>query len=259
MEPFWNDVRMAQVKGRAVRICSHMDIQPPTERTVEIFTYITVFGPQAQAAAEEKWRIAGEIEGRDSVSIAEATEMGLPIPPTAKSYVLTSDERLWVISQRKKAVIENLERAMKSAAVDCQLNYNENADGTFQCALYESAAGDFLYHPELTKDIDLTQQQFGRVAIVQAQGQGQAQGQAQAQAQPKALTVKEYKVDVPRVKNGPKLPYILRASHDPATNKITHYDVYEASDAFRTTKVGRVEYDDATQKPKKGTFKFFKA
>ena len=148
---------------------------------------------------------------------------------------------------------------MKSAAVDCQLNYNENADGTFQCALYESAAGDFLYHPELTKDIDLTQQQFGRVAIVQAQGQGQAQGQAQAQAQPKALTVKEYKVDVPRVKNGPKLPYILRASHDPATNKITHYDVYEASDAFRTTKVGRVEYDDATQKPKKGTFKFFKA
>ena len=259
MEPFWNDVRMAQVKGRAVRICSHMDIQPPTERTVEIFTYITVFGPQAQAAAEEKWRIAGEIEGRDSVSIAEATEMGLPIPPTAKSYVLTSDERLWVISQRKKAVIENLERAMKSAAVDCQLNYNENADGTFQCALYESAAGDFLYHPELAKDIDLTQQQFGRVAIVQAQGQGQAQGQAQAQAQPKALTVKEYKVDVPRVKNGPKLPYILRASHDPATNKITHYDVYEASDAFRTTKVGRVEYDDATQKPKKGTFKFFKA
>ena len=257
MEPFWNDVRMAQVKGRAVRICSHMDIQPPTERTVEIFTYITVFGPQAQAATEEKWRIAGEIEGRDSVSIAEATEMGLPIPPTAKSYVLTSDERLWVISQRKKAVIENLERAMKSAAVDCQLNYNENADGTFQCALYESAAGDFLYHPELAKDIDLTQQQFGRAAVVQAQGQ--AQGQGQGQAQPKVQMAKEYKVDVPRVKNGPKLPFILRASYDPATSKITHYDVYEGSDVFRVTKVGRVEYDDATQKPKKGTFKFFKA
>ena len=42
---------------------------------------------------------------------------------------------------------------MKSAAVDCELNYKENKDGTFQCLTLEGKVGDFLYHPELNQDI----------------------------------------------------------------------------------------------------------
>jgi len=42
MEPYWNYVRLDQVKGRAIRICSHMDL-PPDERNVDIFTYVMKF------------------------------------------------------------------------------------------------------------------------------------------------------------------------------------------------------------------------
>ena len=42
MEPYWNNVRLNQVKGRAVRICSHTDL-PYAERDVEIYTYYSIF------------------------------------------------------------------------------------------------------------------------------------------------------------------------------------------------------------------------
>ena len=40
VEPFWNPVRIKQVKGRAVRVGSHIGL-PPEERTVEIYTYLS--------------------------------------------------------------------------------------------------------------------------------------------------------------------------------------------------------------------------
>lgn len=42
MEPYWNNVRLDQVKGRAIRICSHKDL-PYEQRTVDIYTYYSVF------------------------------------------------------------------------------------------------------------------------------------------------------------------------------------------------------------------------
>jgi hypothetical protein len=39
MEPYWNKVRTDQVKGRAIRICSHADL-PPEDRIVDTFFYI---------------------------------------------------------------------------------------------------------------------------------------------------------------------------------------------------------------------------
>ena len=45
MEPYWNKVRSDQVKGRAIRICSHQDL-PYEERDVEIYTYYTVFSAE---------------------------------------------------------------------------------------------------------------------------------------------------------------------------------------------------------------------
>tara|TARA_B100001093_G_scaffold518784_1_gene604922 strand:- start:364 stop:2739 length:2376 start_codon:yes stop_codon:yes gene_type:complete len=37
-EPYWNEVRIEQIIGRAIRICSHADI-PMAERKVEVFRY----------------------------------------------------------------------------------------------------------------------------------------------------------------------------------------------------------------------------
>ena len=38
MEPFWNEVRIEQVIGRAIRQCEHKDL-PMKERTVDVFRY----------------------------------------------------------------------------------------------------------------------------------------------------------------------------------------------------------------------------
>jgi hypothetical protein len=243
MEPYWNDVRMAQVKGRAVRICSHMDIQPPSERTVEIFTYVTVFGPEAQMARQGTFRITEDIMLRDSLTPEEAKIAKLPIPEGAAAYVLTSDERLLVVSNRKKALIGNLERVMKSAAVDCQINYNENQDGTFTCALFGKAGG-FLYNPDLLMDIAETTELFGEGTATTTQTQT-----TQTQTQTSVKTRKLLPAKV-----GDKTLY-LEKGVDPAT-KAPVFFIYPSTTS--TQPIGQTDVDAVTGAPKKGTAKMYK-
>jgi len=152
MEPHWNEVRLKQVKGRAVRIGSHLEL-PEADRDVSVYSYVSVLGEEAQLAREGDWRIDETIRNVDRVDRKDAVKMGLPIPATATEYVLTSDERLYVISQKKKRIIDELESAMKSAAVDCELSYKQNKDGTFKCLPLKGAVGDFVYTPDLDEDI----------------------------------------------------------------------------------------------------------
>ena len=159
MEPYWNDVRMAQVKGRAVRICSHQEL-PLKDRNVRIYTYITVFDRLAQESMGDprenermKWAIPQEIWNRDFMDRATAEKFGLRVAESKGEYAMTSDERLYYISEKKKKLVENLTVIMKTAAADCLLNYEENRDGTFICRLLGNE-GDFLYHPNLQKDIE---------------------------------------------------------------------------------------------------------
>ena len=152
MEPYWNDVRLKQVKGRAIRIGSHLDL-PEKDRNVSIYTYISVFGPEAQRAKIGPMKIDETIVNRDSIERKEAIESHISIPDDVRTYTLTSDERLFVISERKKMIINDLETIMKSAAVDCELNHAENKDASFYCLKLEGKVGDYLYHPDLARDI----------------------------------------------------------------------------------------------------------
>jgi hypothetical protein len=152
MEPYWNDVRLKQVKGRAIRIGSHLDL-PKKDQNVSIYTYVSVFGKEAQETKVGSMKIDETIFIRDSFNRKEAIEFKLPIVEGQNQYVLTSDEYLYIISERKKKIIDELETVMKSSAIDCELNYAENKDGTFQCLSLKGKVGDFLYHPDLQTDI----------------------------------------------------------------------------------------------------------
>ena len=152
MEPYWNDVRLKQVKGRAIRIGSHLDL-PKKDQNVSIYTYVSVFGKEAQESKVGPMKIDETIFIRDSFNRKEAIEFKLPIVEGQNQYVLTSDEYLHTISEQKKKIIDELETVMKSSAVDCELNYAENKDGTFQCISLKGKVGDFLYHPDLQTDI----------------------------------------------------------------------------------------------------------
>ena len=161
MEPYWNHVRTDQVKGRAVRICSHVDLDysdkvEENQRTVEVFTYCSVFDPQAFLTTGEFPPIDQTILNQDGLTEKDAKEEGFPIPSGAKEYVITSDEYLHAISMKKKRVLENIQNVMKTAAVDCELNVIDNKDDGLGCVTLGGQPEQYAFHPILQKDIEQT-------------------------------------------------------------------------------------------------------
>jgi predicted NAD-dependent protein-ADP-ribosyltransferase YbiA (DUF1768 family) len=152
MEPYWNEVRLRQVKGRAIRIGSHLDL-PEDQRDVAIYTYISCFSEEAQKSRTGPNTILETLLEHDSVDSKKATELGLPIKPGMTNYVLTTDEMIYTISERKRKIIESLECILKTAAVDCELSIKQNGDRTFRCLPLKGKVGDFVYNPILADDI----------------------------------------------------------------------------------------------------------
>ena len=152
MEPYWNDVRLTQVKGRAVRIGSHLDL-PESQRDVSIFTYVSVFPDEAQSNKVPERRIDQTLLIHDSIDVSVAKEIGIPVKPGTTTYVLTSDEMMYGISERKRKIVEALQCILKSASVDCEINLKKNKDDTFMCLPLKGRVGDFMYNPILRDDI----------------------------------------------------------------------------------------------------------
>ena len=90
LESYWNDVRIKQVVGRAVRANSHIAL-PAKERHVDIYMYQTTFT---------------ENQKRNSTVISR--ENGV-----------TSDEYIYGISMKKERLTNTMLDIVKSAAVDC--------------------------------------------------------------------------------------------------------------------------------------------
>jgi hypothetical protein len=164
MEPYWNHVRTDQVKGRAVRICSHIDLDynaDPTlnQRTVEVFTYCSVFSPdvlrQPGDAIPETVRIG------DGKTPQEAAALGIEVPHGVKQYIMTSDEHLYTLSERKKKVLTAIQNLMKRSAVDCLVNQSENED--VDCITLDGTSGEYAFHPVLETDIAITNTTFEKL------------------------------------------------------------------------------------------------
>jgi hypothetical protein len=129
MEPYWNYVRLEQVKGRAVRICSHADL-PPEERSVDVYTYIVKFSEEQLAgiSAEGKTVVNETIKNSDKG--------------------LTTDQSIFELMQAKKKLADSIVDVMQKSAVDCDLNKNEN--GVVGCYTFAGAATDaYMFHPIL--------------------------------------------------------------------------------------------------------------
>jgi hypothetical protein len=95
MEPYWNNIRLNQVIGRAVRANSHIDL-PKEERIVESFMYLSTFG---------------DMQGKGT-----STEFA--------DLNATSDEYIYNIAVRKSKIIDKLLTIMKNGAIDCQIHKN---------------------------------------------------------------------------------------------------------------------------------------
>ena len=131
MEPYWNKVRLDQVKGRAVRICSHKDL-PRKDRNVDIFTYVSVI-------EQSMMSMVTEVEYMDGG--------------------LTTDQYIYNMSLTKEKVNLEFLDTLQQMAVDCELNKVEN--NMYRCfAIEGDMENKFLYDPRLEKDIGYSTQTF---------------------------------------------------------------------------------------------------
>ena len=72
MEPYWNEVRIEQIIGRAIRICSHKDL-PMNERKVDVFRYKMVRSNNKETA-DEKLESIGRKKANLTESFTEAVK-----------------------------------------------------------------------------------------------------------------------------------------------------------------------------------------
>jgi hypothetical protein len=128
IEPFWNPVRVNQVKGRAVRVASHVEL-PVKERKVEITTYL--------ASIKKEHLKADRIIMDDSDG-------------------LTSDQVLFNISKRKLDLMEDLLKLINSASIDCALNRAETVskDNQFDCLSFgQTKTRNYASIPDISKEV----------------------------------------------------------------------------------------------------------
>ena len=214
MEPYWNKVRMDQVKGRAVRICSHKDL-PQKDRNVDIFTYVSVITKEQMASAQE-------IEFQDEG--------------------LTSDQYIYNVSIRKEKLNNDFLNTIQVGAVDCQLNQIEN--NMYKCfEISKSAQNNFLYDPRLVKDIATTLTEFGE--------QNKEVKQRVVKEMPASILEKSPASIKSRVMAGSKLIYTEMIADDGAhyygifsSDEYTHPQPYDADRelGLYDSKTGKVTF-----------------
>jgi hypothetical protein len=107
LEPYWHMVRIDQVVGRARRICSHQDL-PEELRTVKVFLYVSVLSEQQKTDENNI-----ELRIRDISRIDKKTP-------------ITTDESLYEIASLKQKINNQILRAVKETAIDCQLYASVN-------------------------------------------------------------------------------------------------------------------------------------
>ena len=126
MEPYWNNVRLQQVIGRAIRLCSHMNL-PWDDRTVDVFTYLSVFSSQQKA------------EGSKTLMMVDKS--------------MTTDQMIFDIATKKQKLADGLFEIAQTAATDCQIHYHEHGAAT-QCFKFaEGSRPQFMFHPDWRKDL----------------------------------------------------------------------------------------------------------
>ena len=134
MEPYWHPVRTEQVVGRARRICSHKNL-PKEFQNVQVFLYLMTF-TQEQLKSD----IAAELRVKDLSKRA-------PFTP------LTSDEKLFEISNIKEELGGQLLKAIKEASIDCSIHVKSAAKEKLTCLSFgKPGVNSFSYNPNYLQD-----------------------------------------------------------------------------------------------------------
>ena len=151
MEPYWHPVRFEQVIGRAVRICSHENLEEK-EQSVKVYIYLMKFSEK---------HIKGDKD-------AEDPKFKKPLVSTLilkndlskdKKDVITSDQKLYEISNIKKKINLSILKAIKESAIDCKVH--KKSGDNLQCfTINNPNAEEYLFNPNFTKDAPPQQEEI---------------------------------------------------------------------------------------------------
>ena len=139
IEPYWHMVRPEQVVGRARRIGSHVDL-PEELRTVKVFLYVSTLSEEQKTDGKNV-----ELRIRDVSRLDKKTPV-------------TTDETLYEIASIKQRINNEILRAVKETAVDCNIHSTSNDDKGEDYVCYGSGmveSNNFSSHPTLDKDSNI--------------------------------------------------------------------------------------------------------
>jgi superfamily II DNA or RNA helicase len=119
MEPYWNEVRIQQLIGRALRMCSHADL-PMNERKVDIFRYHAIRSERSKVVLKE-----------------------------------STDQEIYNLAMIKEKLIDSFLQTVRESAVDCDLFKNHNMiNGEYSCFKFnEKSYFDKYIGPAYKEDI----------------------------------------------------------------------------------------------------------
>ena len=134
VEPYWHMVRVEQVVGRARRICSHEDL-PTDMRNVKVFLYVSTF---SESQKTDQKHI--ELIIRDTSRIDKKTPV-------------TTDETLYELASIKQKINNQILKAIKETAVDCNLYATNNKEEELVCYGFGKVESNaFSSYPSFEED-----------------------------------------------------------------------------------------------------------
>jgi hypothetical protein len=161
-----------------------------------------------------RYQAGGGLEAMPDELMPEEVQEGGGDDDDDRDIILTSDQKVLLISLRKERVMSALQTLMKTVSVDCKLNFEDNNDGSFKCLDLGDNIGSFAYHPDLQKDIVETSAAFKvqeKVVAPKVQEAAVAPKVQEAAVAPKvqeAAVAAPVAAPVPQAEKGPRLKII---------------------------------------------------
>ena len=139
-EPYWNNIRIDQVIGRAIRSCSHETL-PLKDRNVEVYRYLMKF---TKLQIEKDYSIQTLDKG------------------------LTTDEHISMMADKKMAIVNQFLQMLKSSSFDCIINSIQNKPLLNNYKCYSWAIGinknDLSYTPNIKDDYKIMKHKKYQIA-----------------------------------------------------------------------------------------------
>jgi hypothetical protein len=134
IDPYWNNVRLEQVVGRARRICSHQSL-PFEKQTVSVFLYLSVLTKEQYSSSKEL--------------------MHYDVSKMNDKRYMSSDETLYEIACIKEMLNTKILHAVKEASIDCATHVASSSKENLTCLSFGELATNpnaFSYLPDIKND-----------------------------------------------------------------------------------------------------------